>query len=141
MSPLAAALPIAPFPGTSGNLASLKTTALPPPPPPQPYLSPPFPWTSDSPIKDGFDSALLTLRLSSAAVEREELAAIKQYVLAIQRGLNETQLRVYKVGSPRIATGVCVGGEGGRENAAEMWVVVVCVWWGGGERGWRRGGG
>jgi hypothetical protein len=71
----------------------------------QPYLSPPFPWTCDSPVKAGFDSALLSLRLSSAAVEREELAAIKQYVLGIQKGLNDTQLRVYKVGGLRV--GVC----------------------------------
>jgi hypothetical protein len=47
---------------------------------------------------------MLTLRLSSTSINRDELAAIKKYVMGIQRGLNETQLRVYKVGMRKEST-------------------------------------
>lgn len=62
----------------------------------EPYLAPQSPAASASAFKDGFN-ALLSLKLNSSAIDAEELAAIKQYVLGIQRGLSETQLRVYKV--------------------------------------------
>jgi hypothetical protein len=79
----------------------------------QPYLSPPFPWTTDTPVKDNFGSILKLCRAASslgktevpnasaaaaAAIDQKELELVEQWVVAIHRGLNETQLRVYKVG-------------------------------------------
>jgi hypothetical protein len=85
----------------------------------QPYLSPHFPWTAESAVKDRFGSIPKLCRAAStlgktevptattssaaaaAAIDLKELELVDQWVVAIHRGLNETQLRVYKVSATR----------------------------------------